>query len=36
MTTHNPRAHRWTLARRITDRLPRIMPGKHHPVWSAS
>lgn len=25
------RAHRWTLTRRITDRLfPRFVPGRHH------
>jgi hypothetical protein len=36
-TTTNRRGRRWTLARRITDRLfPRVFPGNHHPVWSAS
>ncbi len=36
MSNHTRRAHRWTLARRITDRLfRRVFPGQHHQIWSA-
>lgn len=31
--THRARAHRWTLTRRLADRLfPRLLPGQHHPI----
>lgn len=33
---HIPRARRWTLTRRITDRLfPRLIPGRHHNLASS-
>jgi hypothetical protein len=34
MTTTHRRANRWTLTRRLTDRLiPHLLPGRHHIIW---